>query len=119
MSSVVFGGDTASSILLNNFPEALPDDLRLEQAGLLGPDQRAYTANGVTGRLITGQVSGVDCEPSYITIAGLWWLTNDTAFEDGGAIPKVRADGHLHGTFREVGGDNSVFTWDLAPIPEP
>ena len=32
---------------------------------------------------------------------------------------KVRADGHLQGTFRDVGGDNSVFTWDLAPISEP
>ena len=119
MSSVVFGGDTGSSIVMNNFPEALPDDLRVDQASLIGPDQRAYIANGVTSRMITGQVSGADCDSTYFTFAAIWWLTNDEAFDQGGVIPKVRADGHLQGTFREVGGDNSVFTWDFAPIPEP
>jgi len=118
MTSVVFGGDTGSSIVINNFPEALPEDLRLEQATLIGPDQRSYIADGVTSRLITGRVSGVDCGTSYVTVPGLWWITNDAAFEDGGRIPTIRADGHLQGTFRDL-GDHSVFTWDFAPISEP
>jgi len=119
MSSVVFGGDTGSSIVMNNYPEALPDELRVDQAGLIGPDQRAYLADGVTIRIINGQVSGRDCDSSYITFAGLWWLTTDKPFDEGGVIPKVQANGHLQGTFRETGGDRSVFTWDLAPIAEP
>ena len=118
MTSVVFGGDTGSSIVMNNYPEALPDDLRLEQATLIGPDQRSYIADGVTSRLITGRVSGVGCGTSYITAPGLWWITNDAAYEDGGRIPTVRADGHLQGTFLDI-GDHSVFTWNFAPLAEP
>ena len=117
MTSVVSGGDSASSIVINNFTEAYPDDLRVSQENLLGPVKRSYTANGLTFRFLTGQVDGKDCGPTYSTTIGLWLLTNETAFEDGGLPPKVQPDGHLKGTFRDAEG--SIFSWDLAPIIEP
>ena len=117
LTSVVVGGDSASSIVLNNFLEAYPDDLRVSQENLLGPSERSYTANGLTFRFLTGQVSGRDCGPTYTTTVGLWLLTNATAFEDGGVPPKVLPDGHLQGTFQDSEG--SFYKWDLAPIIEP
>lgn len=118
MSTVVFGGDTGTSIVINNFAEALPEDLRLEQAGLIGSELGAYIADGVTSRLITGQVSGRDCDPSYVTFVGMWLLTTDRPFDEGGRIPTAKANGHLQGEFRDV-GDGSVYKWDLAPLAEP
>ncbi len=117
MISVVDGGDSASSIVINNFTEAYPDDVRVSQESLLGPVKRSYTANGLTFRFLTGQVSGKDCGPTYSTTIDLWLLTNATAFEDGGVPPKVQPDGHLKGTFLDR--DGSFYSWDLAPIVEP
>jgi hypothetical protein len=119
MPNIFGGGDTAGSIVLNNFAEALPDDLRLEQFTLIGPQERSYTGNGVMSRTITGTVTGADCgDPTYTTEVGLWWLTNGDAFENGAAIPKLRADGHMQGRFVES-GDGAVFVWDFAPVQEP
>jgi hypothetical protein len=119
MRSVVSGGDTASTILINNFTEALPPDLRLEQQKLLGPDERSYVGTGETLRLVTGQVSGPDCDPpTYITAPALWLLTNLKDFEDGGTPPKVRPNGHLAGTLSDP-DSNTLYRWDLTPIQEP
>lgn len=118
MRSVVSGGDSASSIVINNFTEALPPDLRSEQQRLLGPDERSYIGNGETLRLVTGQVSGQDCDPTYITAPALWLLTNLEDFEDDGTPPKVRPDGHLAGTLNDR-DSNTVYRWDLTPVQEP
>ena len=118
MRSVVSGGDTASSIVINNFTEALPPDLRSEQQRLLGPDERSYIGNGETLRLVTGQVSGQDCDPTYITAPALWMLTNLDDFEDGGIPPKVRPDGKLAGSLNDP-DSKTVYRWDLTPIQEP
>ncbi|HUS36753.1 MAG TPA: DUF6055 domain-containing protein [Verrucomicrobiae bacterium] len=119
MTSVVVGGDTASSIVMNNFAEAMLPEMRAEVTSLIGPDERAYTANGATGRQLIGSVRGVDCgDTTYEVTIGAWLLTNDASFEDGGVMPKVQADGHLRGRFVDP-SDESVFMWDLAPIQEP
>ncbi|HKX60526.1 MAG TPA: DUF6055 domain-containing protein, partial [Verrucomicrobiae bacterium] len=118
MRSVVSGGDSASSIVINNFTEALPPDLRSEQQRLLGPDERSYIGNGETLRLVTGQVTGQDCDPTYITAPALWMLTNLEDFEDGGIAPKVRPDGKLAGSLNDP-DSKTVYRWDLTPVQEP
>lgn len=119
MSSVNAGGDTASSIVMNNFIEALPLELRVETAGLIGSNDRAYTANGASLRELIGRVTGTDCgDPTYETHIGGWLLTNAETFEDGGVIPTVRSDGRLQGRFEDP-SDGSIYLWNLAPIQEP
>jgi hypothetical protein len=119
-SSVVVGGSSASTIVLNNFLDSLPDDLRTSQIQLTGTAERAYVSNGVINRLVTGSVSGEQprCGTSYTSAIGVWWLTKAVPETP----PQVAADGHLRGSYvANRAGDNysETFEWDLAPLRQP
>lgn len=118
-TTIVPGGNSAGTIVLNNFLDAMADDVRAEQEQLTGIAERAYLANGVTDRLVAGQATGAEgCGPTYTTAVGAWLLTRATP----ATSPKVAADGHLRGTWTANGpGDNfnEVYEWDLAPLREP
>jgi hypothetical protein len=117
-TTVVQGGSAAGSIVLNNFIDSMPDDLRGAQIPVVGANERSYFANGVTNRRVDGTVTGPqpDCGTTYQSVIGAWLLTAEAA----GQHALVDADGHLHGTFRpNIAGVDEKYTWDLAPIREP
>lgn len=118
-STVVLGGNSAGTIVINNFMEALPDDLRAEQAQLTGTAERAYIANGVTDRTVNGSVSGApSCGTTYTTAVGAWLLTRDSP----STSEHVASDGHLRGSWTATAPSDSsveVYDWDLAPVREP
>ncbi len=116
-TTIVLGGSSAGTILLNNFLDAMPDDVRNEQIGVTGTAERAYVANGVTDRSVLGTVTGGDpCGTKYETGVGPWLLTRATP----ATSPKVGQDGHLRGFDPAgTGGDTDNYEWDLEPLQEP
>jgi hypothetical protein len=120
-SSVALGGDAAGEIIINNFIESLPLELRNDQVVLVGSNQPgAYLASGISSAQATGSVTGPQppCGTSYETALASWLFTRG---ERPNPI-QIAGDGHLRGSFAlEQAGDNFTdhYTWDLAPLREP
>lgn len=116
-TTILQGGSSVGSIVLNNFLEALPLDLYASQTALTGTSSRGYVANGATNRLVSGQTLGANCPSSYTTAVGPWLLTRE-----GASATQVMPDGHLRGTWTaSVPSDSFTedYEWDLAPLREP
>jgi hypothetical protein len=115
-TSNVLGGMAAGTIVINNFLDSLPDDLRAQQQQLTGTASGAYVADGVSLRLVNGTVTGPqECGTSYDTGVGAWLLTASPP----ATLSKVAADGHLRATFITGSSGEHTFEWDLAPMREP
>lgn len=115
-SSILLGGDSAGTIVVNTFNESLPTDLRLEQESLVGAAERAYLANGVTDKLVNGVVSGTDCGATYQAEIGGWLLTRASA----GQSKVVADDDRMTGTFdASESGDTEIYEWNFTPQRQP
>jgi hypothetical protein len=118
-TSIYVGGDAFGSMVINNFPESLPADLRQDQYALIGTVRGAYTANLSSALFgLFGTVTGPEpeCGTFYQSSLASFLLTNG----DAGSGPVVRLDGHLAGTFVDAsGGDSTTWIWDLEPLLEP
>jgi hypothetical protein len=117
------GGDATGLILTNNFTETLNATQRAGLLQITGPPSLAYVGEGHSTKIVTGQVSstqpGVECGSTYESGVGAWWLTRG---DDPNSRRVDQADGRLKGGFTVPGlgpGESVVYTWDLAPVPQP
>jgi len=118
-TSIVLGGLAFGSLVINNFAESLPANLRQQQQGVVGTARGAYHIDAGSQRFgLIGTVSGPqpDCGTQYSSAPGLFDLTNDGPT----LVPVVNAAGHLKGSFSaSASPDSTIFAWDLAPLREP
>lgn len=115
--TVEVGGPGFATIVVNNFIDSLPADVRQQQVTLHGPTSLVYTANGGSSRVEQGfEVCPTGSGP-YSSAASLWLLNHD---ETAPAPVIDRLDGTLAGTFVETGsGSTNTYTWTLTPEREP
>jgi hypothetical protein len=115
------GGTSMGQIDVDIFDEALPAQLRQAAEGRYGSAERAYSINGVSTKVVTGNVSGPEeCgdQGKYQSAVGNWLLT---ASEPAGS-PVVDSNGRLKASFVAVdfgGGHQLKYTWDLVPQRQP
>ncbi|MFT3956374.1 MAG: hypothetical protein QM722_18930 [Piscinibacter sp.] len=118
-TTIVLGGLGFGSIVINNFAESLPANLRVEQQGVVGTVRGAYSINAGSQRFgLPGTVTGPqpDCGTRYASATGMFDLTNITP----AGAPVIQLDGHLKGSYiASSSPDSVVFSWDLAPLREP
>ena len=118
-TSIVLGGLAFGTLVINNFAESLPADLRLQQQGVVGTARGAYSIDAGSQRYgLPGSVSGPqpDCGTQYSSAPGIFVLSNIVP----AAAPVIQLDGRLKKSYVSSSSPDSViFTWDLAPLREP
>jgi Bacterial Ig-like domain (group 2) len=118
-TSILGGGDAASSIVIDVFNESLPDDLRRDLPQVIGTRPRGYHINGVSKAIATGSVAGPsECGSTYESGIGAWLLSN----ADAAGAPVVPPSGNLKGSFTASQPSDSyteTFEWDLVPVRQP
>lgn len=118
-TTIVLGGLGFGNLIINNFAESLPADMRLQQQGVVGSARGAYHIDAGSQRFgLPGTVTGPqpDCGTTYASAPSMFTLTNAAA----ATAPVIQLNGHLKGSFASsTSPDSVIFTWDLAPLREP
>lgn len=118
-TTLVLGGLAFGTLVINNFAESLPANLRTEQQGVVGTVRGAYSIDAGSQRFgLLGTVTGPqpDCGTQYASAPAMFTLTHITP----ALAPVVQLDGRLKGSYvASSSPDSVVFTWSLAPLREP
>jgi len=118
-TSIVLGGLAAGNLVINNFAESLPSNLRSDQYGVVGSKRGAYLVESHSLRFnLPGTVTGPqpDCGTQYFSAPSAFVLTHTSPAQ----AKVVTLAGRLKGSFQSAASPDSVlFEWDLAPLREP